>query len=196
MQTGVSYWRYDANQYCEGDVCLRDRLDEISALEWDRLMSGRLALIGSNRSPFIGLENAEYQRFRELGNGELQQRIDLLADVRAACRPTEFSLRLNVPGYDVVVVSFSMPVAADGRESAFRVTKIHRTYKNLPGGSVGWWIRWISKRFPGISLLDGEPTAFASYEIGLYMGGLVLFDAEYRAGTAEAYAAQMACTAR
>jgi hypothetical protein len=44
-------------------------------------------------------------------------------------------------------------------------------------------------------LLDGEPEVFASYEIGLYMGGLVLSDIEYRTATAEAYASQPACTA-
>lgn len=196
LQTGVSYWRYHPTQYCEGDVCLRDRLENIVDLNWDRLMSGRLALIGSNRSPFVGLESAEYQRFRELGTVDPRERIEILADVPAACQPTEFSLRLDVPGYDVVVVTFSMPLVRDDEDSGFRVTRIHRTYRNLPGGSVGWWIRWISKRFPGISLLDGEPEAFASYEIGLYMGGLVLFDTEYRAGTAEAYAAQPGCTAR
>lgn len=196
LQTGVSYWRYHPTQYCEGDVCLRDKLEDIAHLNWDRLMSGRLALIGSNRNPFVGLDNAEYQRFREFANAELSERVGTLAQIRAACQPTEFSLRLDIPGYDVVVVSFSMPVAADGEQSSFQVTKIHRTYRGLPGGSVGWWVRWISNRFPGISLLDGEPEAFASYEIGLYMGGLVLTDIEYRPETAEAYAAQSACAAR
>ena len=47
--------------------------------------------------------------------------------------------------------------------------------------------------FPGIPLLEGEPTEFASYEIGLYMGGLVLFDKDFRPGTAEAHAAQSGC---
>ena len=195
LQTGVSYWRYHPTQYCEGDVCLRDRLADIADLNWDRLMNGRMALVGANRNPFIGLENAEYQRFRELGNADLDERIDMLAGISAACQPTEFSLRLDVPGYDVVVVNFSMPVVADGETSGFQVTRIRRTYKSLPGGSVGWWVRWISNRFPGISLLDGEPEVFASYEIGLYMGGLVLSDIEYRTATAEAYASQPACTA-
>ena len=196
LQTGVSYWRYHPTQYCEGDVCLRDRLEDIADLNWDRLMNGRLALIGSNRNPFIGLDNAEYQRFRELANADLDERIEMLANVSGACQPTEFSLRLDIPGYDVVVVDFGMPVAAGGEPSGFQVKQIRRTYKSLPGGSVGWWVRWISNRFPGISLLDGEPEVFASYEIGLYMGGLVLSDIEYRTGTAEAYAAQPACTAR
>ena len=74
--------------------------------------------------------------------------------------------------------------------------QLRRTYRSLPGGSVGWWVRWISNRFPGITLLDGEPEAFASYEIGLYMGGLVLFDLEYAQPAAEAYASQPACVAR
>jgi hypothetical protein len=160
LQTGVSYWRYHPTQYCEGDVCLRDRLADIADLNWDRLMNGRMALVGSNRNPFIGLENAEYQRFRELGNADLDERIE------------------------------------DGETSGFQVTRIRRTYKSLPGGSVGWWVRWISNRFPGITLLDGDPEVFASYEIGLYMGGLVLSDIEYRTDTAEAYASQPACTAR
>lgn len=196
LQTGVSYWRYHPTQYCEGDVCLRDKLEDIAHLNWDRLMSGRLALIGSNRNPFVGLEDAQYQRFREFANTDLRERIDTLARIRAVCQPTEFSLRLDIPGYDVVVVTFGMPVAADGEPSSFQVTKIHRTYRSLPGGSVGWWVRWISSRFPGISLLDGEPEEFASYEIGLYMGGLVLTDIEYRPGTAEAYEGQSACAAR
>lgn len=196
LQTGVSYWRYHPTQYCEGDVCLRDKLEDIASLNWDRLMNGRLALIGSNRNPFVGIENNEYQRFRELERSELSERIDVLTKVRSVCQPTEFSLRLDVPGYDVVVVTFNMPVARDDEDPGFQATKIRRTYRALPGGSVGWWVRWISNRFPGISLLEGEPEAFASYEIGLYMGGLVLFDMEFRAGTAEAYAGQPACMAR
>lgn len=196
LQTGVSYWRYHATQYCEGDVCLRDRLADIADLKWDRLTSGRLALIGSNRNPFIGLENDEYQRFRDLETGELRERIDALARIRASCRPTEFTLRLDVPGYDRVFVTFVMPLVDDGEGSGFQVTQIRRTYRSLPGGSVGWWVRWISNRFPGITLLDGEPEAFASYEIGLYMGGLVLFDREFEPGTEEAYANQSVCAGR
>jgi len=119
-------------------VCLRDRLEDIAHLNWDRLMSGRLALIGSNRNPFVGLDNAEYQRFRDFSNADLSERIETLTRISAVCQPTEFSLRLDIPGYDVVVVSFSMPVAADGEPSSFQVTKIHRTYRGLPGGSVGW----------------------------------------------------------
>ena len=193
LQSGMSNWRYDATQYCESDVCLRDRLDRIADLDWDRLMSGRLALIGSNRNPFVGLDNAEYQRFRDLDDSELRERIGMLTGVRSTCQPMEFSLRLDVPGYDVVVVTFSMPTSGAAEGSGFQVTKIHRTYRGLPGGSVGWWVRWISYRFPGIRLLEGEPTEFANYEIGLYMGGLVLFDKEFRSGTAEAYAAQRGC---
>lgn len=196
LQTGVSYWRYHPTQYCEGDVCLRDKLEDIAHLNWDRLMSGRLALIGSNRNPFIGIDNSEYQRFRELGNADLGERIAALSRIRAVCQPTEFSLRLDVPGYDRVFVTFAMPVVRDDEDSGFQVTQIRRTYRSLPGGSVGWWVRWISNRFPGISLLEGEPEAFASYEIGLYMGGLVLFDLEFTAGTEEAYASQAACAAR
>ena len=195
-QTGVSYWRYHPTQYCEGDVCLRDKLEDIAHLNWDRLMNGRLALIGSNRNPFVGLENTEYQRFRELGNADLAERIAALSKVRAVCQPTEFSLRLDVPGYDVVVVTFAMPVVESTDDSGFQVTQLRRTYRGLPGGSVGWWVRWISNRFPGITLLEGEPDAFASYEIGLYMGGLVLFDLEFEAGTPQAYASQPACAAR
>ncbi len=159
-------------------------------------MNGRLALIGSNRNPFIGLENAEYQRFRELESTELSERIAALSRVRAVCQPTEFQLRLDVPGYDRVFVTFAMPVVEDTENSGFQVTQLRRTYRSLPGGSVGWWVRWISNRFPGITLLDGEPQAFASYEIGLYMGGLVLADLEFSPGTAEEYASQPACAAR
>lgn len=195
LQAGVSNWRDDATQYCDGDVCLRDRLADIAELDWDRLIAGRYALIGSNRNPFVGLDEVEYRRLRALADTELRERVGLLSKVRAACQPTEFALRLDVPGYDVVVVTYNIPVTASEQGSGFQVTKIHRTYRGLPGGSVGWWVRWISNRFPGIALLDGEPTEFASYEIGLYMGGLVLFDKEFRAGAPEHYAAQPGCGA-
>lgn len=191
LESGVSNWRYEASQYCEADVCLRDGLESLAELNWDRMTAGQFTLFSTARNPYVGLTNGEYQRLR--ATRDLAERIALLARVRSACKPAELRLRLDVPGYDVVEVAFAMPLYGDVEGQGFRVIQIRRTYRSLPGGSVGWWIRWISHRFPGIALLDGEPTEFASYEIGLYMGGLVLSDMEFRPGTPEEYAAQALC---
>ncbi len=196
LQSGVSNWRYEAAQYCEAGVCLRDRLDSLLALDWDRMMAGQFSLFSTPANPYVGLTNGEYQRLRTSRDGNLEETIALLAKVRSACRASELRLRLDVPGYDVVEVTFGMPLATDGDGEGFQVTQIRRTYRALPGGSVGWWIRWITYRFPGIALLDGEPTEFANYEIGLYMGGLVLFDKDFAPGNPDGYGSQPACLGR
>jgi hypothetical protein len=196
LESGASNWRYEASQYCEAEVCLRDSLASLIALDWDRMTAGQFTLFSSPANPYIGLTNAEYEVLRAARNSDLSGRIELLAKVRSACRPAELSLRLEVPGYDIVEVTFGMPLAGEGEREGFQVTQIRRTYRGLPGGSVGWWVRWISYRFPGIVLLQGEPREYASYEIGLYMGGLVLFDKEFRPGAPEEYSAQPLCMAR
>lgn len=195
LQTGMSNWRYAATQYCEAEVCLRDSLEGLVALDWDRMLAGQLTLFSTAANPYIGLTNGEYQRLRALRDNNLQERIALLAKVRGSCKPAELRLRLDVPGYDLVEVTFAMPSPADGGGHGFQATQIRRTYRQLPGGSVGWWVRWISYRFPGITLMRGPPTEFANYEIGLYMGGLVLFDKEFAAGTPDDYLSQPACVA-
>ncbi len=193
IQSGVSNWRYEATQYCEADVCLRDPLDALVALDWDRMTAGQQTLFSAARNPYVGLADDAYQRLRTSREPSLGEQIALLATVRAACRPAELRLRLDVPGYDVVEVTFQVPLVAAETGHGFQVTQIRRTYRSLPGGSVGWWVRWISNRFPGIPLLDGKPSAFASYEIGLYMGGLVLTDIEFEPATLEQHARQPGC---
>jgi len=193
IQSGVSNWRYEATQYCEAGVCLRDRLAALVALDWDRMTAGQRTLFSAARNPYVGLADDAYERLRTSRELSLDEQIALLADVRAACRPAELRLRLDVPGYDVVEVTFQVPLTSDAAGNGFQVTQLRRTYRSLPGGSVGWWVRWISNRFPGIPLLDGEPQAFASYEIGLYMGGLVLTDIEFDSATLEQHARQPGC---
>jgi len=193
IQSGVSNWRYEATQYCEAGVCLRDRLAALVGLDWDRLTAGQRTLFSAARNPYVGLDDAAYQRLRTASELSLAERVALLADVRVACRPAELRLRLDVPGYDVVEVTFQVPLTNDATGNGFQVTQLRRTYRSLPGGSVGWWVRWISNRFPGIPLLAGEPEAFASYEIGLYMGGLVLTDIEFEPATLEQHARQPGC---
>ena len=193
IEAGIGNWRYEASQYCEADVCLRDRLASIVDLNWQRMMAGRQTLFTRGANPYIGLDDAAYQRLRNSQVPELAEQVAILATAEGACVPAELRLRLDVPGYDIVDVTFQIPPTVDGETGGFQVTQLRRTYRSLPGGSVGWWVRWISNRFPGIPLLDGEPNAFASYEIGLYMGGLVLTDVEFVAPTREEMAAQPAC---
>ena len=192
IQSGVSNWRYEASQYCEADVCLRDRLATLVDLNWQRMTAGRQTLFSRGSNPYLGLDDAAYQRLRNSEVTGLAEQLAILATVEGTCMPAELRLRLDVPGYDVVDVTFQIPlVTAD--VGGFQVTQLRRTYRSLPGGSVGWWVRWISNRFPGIPLLDGDPEAFASYEIGLYMGGLLLTDIEFVSPTPAALAQQPFC---
>ena len=193
IQSGMGNWRYEATQYCEAGVCLRDRLAALVGLDWDRMTAGRGTLFSAARNPYVGLSDDAYRSLRTSADLSLPEQIALLADVRSACRPADLRLRLDVPGYDLVEVTFAVPLATTEAEPGFQVTQIRRTYRSLPGGSVGWWVRWISNRFPGIPLLDGEPREFASYEIGLYMGGLVLTDIEHVPPMAGELAEQPAC---
>ena len=189
VQSGLSNWRYDVTQYCEADVCLRARLEDLTALDWERLTAGSDGLAALGDGALAGLADAELERLRRGSAEDVAELVALLGKAHGACERVELTLRLDVPGYDLVDVGFAILPGDDD----FEVTRIDRTYRALPGGSVGWWIRWISHRFPGIVLLDGEPTELASYEIGLYMGRLVLFDKDFEASRASAGRREPAC---
>jgi hypothetical protein len=190
LQSGMSNWRYDATEYCEADVCLRARLETLTTLDWERLTSGSERLAVLRDGALAGLPAAELERVRRGAAGDIAELVSLLGNAHAACERVDLTLRLDVPGYDLVDVSFAIRPGEDG----FGVTRIDRTFRSLPGGSVGWWVRWISHRFPGIALLDGEPMAFASYEIGLYMGRLVLYDRDFEAGPPDAGRREAVCS--
>jgi hypothetical protein len=190
LQSGMSNWRYDATEYCEADVCLRVRLETLTTLDWERLAGGSERLAVLPDGAFAGLSAAELERVRRGAAEDVAELVTLLGKAHGACERVDLTLRLDVPGYDLVDVSFAIRPGEDG----FGVTRIDRTFRSLPGGSVGWWIRWISHRFPGIVLLDGEPKEFASYEIGLYMGRLVLFDKDFESRPPDAGLREGACT--
>jgi hypothetical protein len=176
---------------------LRDSLESLVGLDWDRVTAGLDALIAADANPFIGLTDDEYRRLRLPGNDDVKERLRLLGRVRTSCRPAQFSARLEVPGYDTVIVTFAVAPASEPGRQRFQVTTIDRTFRGLPGGSVSAWIRWISYRFPGVELMgDGVPTTIASYEIGLYIGRLVLLDTEFRYGQPADYARHSDCAAR
>jgi hypothetical protein len=197
LQTGESNWRLEPAEYCEAGVCLRDSLESLVGLDWDRVTAGLDALIAADANPFIGLTDDEYRRLRLPGNDDVKERLRLLGRVRTSCRPAQFSARLEVPGYDTVIVTFAVAPASEPGRQRFQVTTIDRTFRGLPGGSVSAWIRWISYRFPGVELMgDGVPTTIASYEIGLYIGRLVLLDTEFRYGQPADYARHSDCAAR
>lgn len=196
LQAGEPNWRSAASNYCEAGVCLRDNLDNLIALEWDRMTTSEDALTAAGTNPFVGLTDAEYRRLQSLREDDVEDLLRLLGKVQTSCQAAEFSARLAVPGYDTVIVTFGVPLASDGNRQSFQVTAIDRTYRALPGGSVSAWIRWMSYRFPGIELMeDGMPTAFASYEIGLYIGRLVLSDTEVRIGRPADYGRHPDCAA-
>jgi len=196
LQTGVGRWQIEPSEYCEAEVCLQDSFASVAELDWDQMPAGRDSLTATEANPFVGLSDSEYQRLGALGDDGLEERVQLIGKVRVSCAAKEFALRLNVPGRDIVIVTFATPLAATGRSQNFHVKSIDRTYRGLPGGSIGWWIRWVTYRFPGIVLMKGEPTDFANYEIGLYMGRLVLVDQSFELGTPAAYLAHPECTAR
>jgi hypothetical protein len=196
LQTGVGRWQIEPSEYCEAEVCLQDSLASVLELDWDRMPAGRDSVTARAANPFVGLTDAEYQRLGALGDDELAQRVQLLGKVRLSCEAKEFKLRLNVPGRDIVLVTFATPLATAERSQNFQVTAIDRTFRGLPGGSIGWWIRWVTYRFPGIVLMQGEPTDFANYEIGLYMGRLLLVDQTFEFGAPAEYAGHPECATR
>ena len=196
LQTGVSNWQAEPSDYCGSGVCLQDKLENLVSLDWDGMTGGQDSLIVADVNPFIGLTDAEYQRLRELGDDDIEEQVQLLGKVRVSCQSESFSLSLNVPGRDIVDVVFGTPLVENGGSQPFQVIRIDRTYRSLPGGSMGWWIRWLSYRYPGIVLLEGAPTAFASYEMGLYLGKVVLYDTEFQYGQPADYGRHPDCPGR
>ena len=196
LQSGVSNWQAEPSDYCGSGVCLQDTLESLVTLDWDGVTDGHDSLIVADANPFIGLTDAEYQRLRELGDDDVEEQVQLLGKVRVSCQIGSFSLSLNVPGRDIVDVVFGTPLVSNGGSQQFQVIRIDRTYRSLPGGSMGWWIRWLSYRYPGIVLLEGAPTAFANYEMGLYLGKVVLFDKEFQYGQPADYGRHPDCPGR
>jgi len=196
LQSGFSNWKYEPTDYCESGVCLQDSLEGLSSLDWAEVSGNRDSLLAADANPFIGITDDEYVRLRELGDDDIDEFVRLLAEVSVSCRLGRFSLELDVPGRDVVQVTFATPLAGEGRSQNFRVVGIDRTYRSLPGGSMGWWIRWISYRFPGIDRIDGRPTGFANYETGLFVARLLLLDQSFEFGPEEDYGAHPECQGR
>ncbi len=196
LQTGTANWQYEPSGYCGSGVCLQDRLESLVSLNWDRMTAGQDSVTVADANPFIGLTDAEYQRLRELGNDDVEEQVQLLGKVRVSCQIGEFSLSLDVPGRDLVDVVFGTPLEGNGGSQQFQVIRIDRTYRSIPGGSMGWWIRWLNYRYPGIVLMEGSPTAFANYEMGLYIGKVVLYDTEFQFGQPADYGRHSDCAGR
>lgn len=195
MEAGKSNWRADASNYCEEGICLRDSLESLSSLRWNRINADQDFLAADHANPFIGLTDTEHRMLRELGDGEVEERVRLLGKVRASCQPKELSLRLSIPGRNSATVTFATPLASDGGYQGFQVTRIDRQYR-ITTSRTGSWLRWIHNRFPGIVRMKGPPTAFANYEMGLYAGSVVLFDTEFQLGQPEEYGRHPDCQAR
>ena len=182
INSGDANWQIEVSDYCDSEVCLRDTFASLTELNWDELLDGREGLTSSAENPYVGLTDEQYARLAELGGDDIDEQVQILSQVSAACRPTEFTFELDVPGRAVVKIVFGTSSSSVGGSQQFQVVAIDRTYRSLPGGSMGWWIRWVSHRFPGIVRIDGVPRDFASYETGLYVSRLVLLDTEFRRG--------------
>ena len=193
LETGMSNWQYTPSQYCSSGVCLQDSLASLLSLDWEEISAGQDALSLADANPFIGLTDGEYQRLRELGDDDIEERVQLLGKIRVSCQIGEFSLGLDVPGRDIVEVTFGTSSAENGGSQQFQVIRIDRLYRSFAGDSMGWWIRWLSYRYPGIVLMEGAPTAFASYEMGLFVGKVVLYDLEFRSGQPAEYGKHPDC---
>lgn len=193
LETGMSNWQYTPSQYCSSGVCLQDSLASLLSLDWEEMTAGQDALSLADANPFIGLTDGEYQRLRELGDDDVEERVQLLGKIRVSCQIGEFSLGLDIPGRDIVEVTFGTSSAENGGSQQFQVIRIDRLYRSFAGGSMGWWIRWLSYRYPGIVLMEGSPTAFANYEMGLFVGKVVLYDLEFRSGQPEEYGKHPDC---
>lgn len=198
IKTGDGNWKYVASDYCDSEVCLQDGLESIASLRWDRMPAGYRDLVYAVKSPFVGLSDAEYQQLKDYGedNKNLPQRVELLAKAGVTCEVSGFTLRLDIPGRDIVIVTFGAAAASSGGSQEFQVVSIDRTFRDLPGGSMGWWIRLVNYRYPGIVRLDGDPVDIASYETGLYASRLLLHDKGFEYGTAEEYATHQECANR
>ena len=193
LETGTSNWRSEASNYCEEDVCLRDSLESLADIGWRRFGTGG-DFLGEDGDPFIGLTDAEYQTLRTLGSTDTEERVRLLAKVQVSCRLSHFALDLSLPGRKSASVPFATPPAENGGYQGFQVIRVDRRYR-IGTSRTGAWMRWIHYRFPGIDRIDGSPTEFASYEMGLYVGSVVLFDKEFRVGQPEDYGKHPDCEA-
>ena len=196
IKTGDANWKYAASDYCDSEVCLQDSFESLVSLNWDRMPAGQQELVAADANPFIGLSDAEYQQLKDYGGDKLAERIQLLGKAGVTCETSGFSLRLNIPGRDIVVVTFGAAATSNGGSQEFQVVSVDRTFRDLPGGSMGWWIRLVTYRYPGIVRLSGEPTEFASYETGLFAARLLLLDTEFEYGIADEYASHPGCRAR
>ncbi len=196
LQTGSSNWQYKPSDYCGSGVCLQDRLESLESLNWVRMTAGQDALIVADANPFIGLTDAEYQRLRDLGDDDVDEQVQLLGKVRVSCQIEEFSISLDVPGRDLVDVVFGTPLAGNGGTQQFQVIRIDRTYRSIAGSSMGWWIRWLNYRYPGIVLMEDSPTALANYQMGLYVGKVVLYDTGFQYGQPADYGRHPDCVTR
>ena len=195
LEAGKSNWRAEASNYCEEGVCLRDSLGNIASLRWNRINGDEDWLAADDASSFIGLTDTEYQTLRELGDEEIGERVRLLGKVLVSCQPREFTLDLSLPGRNSATVTFGTPLASDGGYQGFQVIRMDRRYR-ITTSRTGSWLRWIHNRFPGIARMEGPPTEFANYEMGLYVGSIVLFDKEFQYGQPEAYGEHPDCQAR
>ena len=194
IETGTSNWRSDVSNYCEDNVCLRDRLENLTDIGWRRLGSGE-DFLSADENPFIGLTDAEYQTLRTLGNEDIEERVRLLSKVHVACRLSHFTLDLSLPGRNSATVTFATPLGESDGYQGFQVIRVDRRYR-IGTSRTGSWMRWIHYRFPGIDRIEGSPTEFANYEMGLYVGSVVLFDKEFRVGSPEDYGRHPECEAR
>jgi hypothetical protein len=172
---------------------LQDSLASLLSLDWEEMTAGKDALSLADANPFIGLTDAEYQRLRELGDDDVEELAQLVSKVRVSCQIGYFSLGLDVPGRDIVEVTFGTPLASNGGSQQFQVIRIDRLYRSFAGGSMGWWVRWLSYRYPGIVLMEGAPTAFANYEMGLFVGKVVLYDQDFPSGQPAEYGRHPDC---
>ncbi|MGI9257627.1 MAG: hypothetical protein ACR2QQ_02215 [Gammaproteobacteria bacterium] len=112
-----------------------------------------------------------------------------------SCRPNRFALGLSLPGRNSATVTFGTPLADNGGYQGFQVIRVDRLYR-IGTSRTGAWMRWIHYRFPGIDRIEGSPTEFANYEMGLYVGNVVLFDKEFRFGQPADYGKHPDCEAR
>ena len=195
LEAGKSNWRSNASNYCEDGVCLRDSLESLVSLRWNRINDGEDSLTTDDANPFIGLPDTEYQMLRELDDEDIEERVRLLGKVRVSCQLKEFTLDLSIPGRNSATVTFGTPLASDDGYQGFQVVRIDRRYR-ITTSRAGSWLRWIHNRFPGIVRMEGPPGEFANYEMGLYVGSVVLFDKEFQFGQPEDYRNHPNCQAR
>ena len=195
LETGKSNWRSEPSNYCEEGVCLQDSLESLVSLRWNRMTAGQDSLTIADANPFIGLTNGEYQTLRELGDNDIGERVRLLGKVGVSCQLGEFSLGLSIPGRNSANVTFGTPLSGNGGYQGFQVIRIDRRYR-ITTGRTGYWLRWIHIRFPGIVRIEGSPAALANYEMGLYVGSVVLFDKEFQFGQPADYGRHLDCPAR